>query len=278
MSQPTSFHNQAPPEFDPLSSQEQLFQAIETHPGIEHFTLQAPESIPEDVQRYFPVNYRNQWVSIKEEAFGDPMARHESAELDQSLVGIVKAGRELFGIVRADLKRPHEYPDHHVTPNRKTDMLVQLSGGGVNQNRVIGLIGEYNGHKQLEVGRNLIPDLGGHTSRRHFRIDVRGESMVFDGTEAYPHYEISDLGSSNGTEVLSGRTGVTLSNEAQLKSNRSKFGLQAVKKAVKRKKQPEVGVTNPLDSPDTWTVTPDQVEKAFAERDQLRHRRMARLQ
>lgn len=94
----------------------------------------------------------------------------------QSLIGIIRAGDELFGIVKAE-----------ITDSNQTSGYLLTKFGDEQRATVVSKITE---SESLVVGREHQDGLNAMTSRNHFSIQFGPKGI-----------EVQDLGSSNGTEV-----------------------------------------------------------------------------
>jgi hypothetical protein len=114
------------------------------------------------------------------------VAINDQEGVEQSLVLVINAGGELFGVVRATV----DDSDPEIN-QQKGFLLTRFAKEGERAH----IVGDFSAEKGVTVGRNWQPDLkdAGTISRDHFQIflDNSGKSIL-----------VSDLGSSNGTSVL----------------------------------------------------------------------------
>jgi hypothetical protein len=270
-------NNQLSISYEGLSSKEEIFSQLEAQPGVQKTILQAPNPIPE-IDGYFHAgNFGANWLTVKEEAFQAPLAEHRTEEIDQKLVCLIKAGEEVFGLVRADLKKPYSMYGQSFS-NRQIDLIVCLAKPPTGENKIEGFISEHD-FPRLEVGRSVDPTLSATTSGRHFIIDTHGESVISPDGDVYPAYHLADLGSKNKTTVLSGTEGIQYSGEkahSTVKAGHDEVGVYALKRMIglRAKGKPHLA-PNPLDNSDTWTISVEELERAFNKADKAHQTRIS---
>lgn len=164
--------------------------------------------------------------------FGEPLLDHTVVNgnigVEQDLYGAVRAGSELFGIVKATvLNDDHSTTEKFVlTRFGNEDERAMIIGQISDQPLVVGR------QKQAESGLVLSADV----SRQHFEIRVIHNRLY-----------IQDLNSKNGTTLILGRS---MSKEAEQPHTESRFGLAAAwRRAAARKYEEPTPYTQPAANP-----------------------------
>lgn len=151
--------------------------------------------------------------------------------IEQDLLGVVQAGDELFGVVRAKATDRRQSN----APTEKF-ILTRFARDG-NRATIIGTLGQDD---PMEVGRGYQQDaqLSDDVSRSHFRVGIHEGKLA-----------IQDLDSTNGTKLITGRS---TEKEAKQPHSEHRFGLKALRRRVASVKAPTANQIDPLANFELW--------------------------
>lgn len=149
--------------------------------------------------------------------------------VEQGIHGVVKAGDELFGVVKASVKDASGAPV-------ETFVLSRFGKEG-ERAQIVGLLQE---GAPLSVGRDHQEGLSDTTSRNHFKIGMFEGKLVLE-----------DSHSTNGTELI---TGSQTAAEVAKPQDEGRFMRRALHKVLRRhkKQQAVVPAVSPLEDFKTW--------------------------
>lgn|GEM_PF-5645735 len=161
---------------------------------------------------------------------------NERQAVAQDLRGVIKAGDELFGIVKANVT------DDKTGKPLEHFLLTHFGDEETGQRAtIVGVLGA----TPLFVGRTAKNGYSDTTSRKHFGIALVDAQI-----------KIGDEGSSNGTKLYFAEAA-----GQQQAPESPKFGLSALHKALRAKKAPESVEENPMDKFQLWSPKSSDVKE-----------------
>jgi hypothetical protein len=230
--------NQLAAPADPTETyRHDLFNAISSLPNVIVDRLPSNAGVSRVSQRQGNPNI----AFIESYYMSDRLATLEEDESDtrQHLEAVIKAGDELFGVVRVGVKYSHEDEEGYSWSD--IDVLTRLGEAKGEPSTVISPVWP---NKVVRVGRNHQKSFGSTTSREHFSIAKAGHDV-----------KIEDLHSSNGTVLL---RPIGIRERDSLEAVKPKLGLAGLKKVISGKKPV---LANPLDNKEVWSLKPETIKQ-----------------
>lgn len=210
-------------------------------------TLSPEDQLFSDIQAQPQAELIQVTMNATSHEIGQPLTEQGTINsekgVEQDLFGVVKAGDELFGVVKTKAKDLH-HPEQAET----TKFVLTRFGKDGERATVVSVLDNVY---PVTVGRTHQEGLSKTTSKDHFRIGINGDNLV-----------IEDLGSTNGTKLLMGRD---VQKEVTQPQPEGRFGMRALKRAHdKLKANPETDkiVEDPLTDFKTWAPNSQEMKIA----------------